>query len=249
MKNDGDPRQAVTPLASLWSAKKVNPANSHSTATGADPDATRTRRSPGSPSSRERGTAPTRRLGTAPRPSATRSSGPPKRWDDDLPGHDGDPRRRAERPVRRVAGPVEVQEREQGQAAAAERHDRDRAQGGGARRQRDRGDADDGSLARIDRVSQNVAIMPKPPRKIAVNAFTRPMSATAVPRPAHVHHAVITTANRKTGLMANRRVSRAASAVKMARPGGCGRPERERRGHDATSAAGSSSADPPRSSR
>jgi hypothetical protein len=35
-KNHGDPRQAVTPPASLWSAKKVNPANSRSTATGAE---------------------------------------------------------------------------------------------------------------------------------------------------------------------------------------------------------------------
>ena len=38
-----------------------------------------------------------------------------------------------------------------------------------------------GSLARIDRVSQNAAIMPNPPRKIAANAFTRSMSVTAVP--------------------------------------------------------------------
>ena len=58
------------------------------------------------------------------------------------------------------------------------------------------------------------------------------------------------TASRKTGLRANRRVSRAASAVKVAAPrGGCGRPERERRGHDATSPAVSGSGVPPRSSR
>ena len=75
------------------------------------------------------------------------------------------------------------------------------------------------SLARINRVSQYVAIMPNPPRKIAGYEFTVSMSAAVVPAPAHVVHAVIATANRKTGLRTNRRVSRAASAVKVARRG------------------------------
>src|SRR5450755_1435116 len=75
-----------------------------------------------------------------------------------------------------------------------------------------------GSLARIDRVSQNVAIMPNPPRKIAGYGFTVSISVTDALRPAHVVHAVITTANRKTGLTTNRRVSRAASATSVVRP-------------------------------
>ena len=38
-----------------------------------------------------------------------------------------------------------------------------------------------GSLARIDRVSQNAAIMPNPPRKIAGYVFTSSISVTVAP--------------------------------------------------------------------
>ena len=37
-----------------------------------------------------------------------------------------------------------------------------------------------GSLARIDRVSQNVAIMPNPPKKTAAIAFTPSISVTVL---------------------------------------------------------------------
>src|SRR5262245_29148904 len=70
-----------------------------------------------------------------------------------------------------------------------------------------------GSLARIDRVSPYVAIMPNPPRNIAEYGFTASISVTGVSGPAQSAYTVIATANRKTGLRANRRVSRAASAV------------------------------------
>jgi hypothetical protein len=74
-----------------------------------------------------------------------------------------------------------------------------------------------GSLARIDRVSQYVAIMPNPPRNIAGLPFTLSISVTDA-LGVHPVHAVITTANRKTGLTANRRISRAASATSVVRP-------------------------------
>src|SRR5712691_2207328 len=64
-----------------------------------------------------------------------------------------------------------------------------------------------GSLARIDRVSQYVAIMPNPPRKIAGYGFTVSISVAVVPGSVHLASAVIATANRKTGLRTNRRVS------------------------------------------
>src|SRR5215469_802864 len=74
-----------------------------------------------------------------------------------------------------------------------------------------------GSLARIDRVSQYVAIMPNPPRKIAGYGFTVSISMTVVPGP-DPQYAVIATATRKTGLRTNRRISRAASATNVIRP-------------------------------
>jgi hypothetical protein len=73
-----------------------------------------------------------------------------------------------------------------------------------------------GSPARSDRVSQNVAIMPNPPSKIAGFPFTLSISVTAE-LPVHVTHAVITAANKKTGLRTNRRISRMASAANVAR--------------------------------
>ena len=85
-----------------------------------------------------------------------------------------------------------------------------------------------GSLARIDRVSQYVAIMPSPPRKTAGYPFTLSISVVAPPPPVHVVHAVITTANRKTGLRTNRRVSRAASADERGPAGGGSGPARTR---------------------
>ena len=42
-----------------------------------------------------------------------------------------------------------------------------------------------GSLARIDRVSQYVAIMPNPPRKTAGYAFTLSISVIVPPAPVH----------------------------------------------------------------
>ena len=96
-----------------------------------------------------------------------------------------------------------------------------------------------GSLARIDRVSQYVAIMPNPPRKIAGYGFTVSISVTAAPA-AHVVHAVITTANRKTGLRTNRRSLPGGERDERGPAGGgFGPGGRERRGHDATSSAGS----------
>src|SRR6185437_2321363 len=78
-KNHGDPRQAVTPPASLWSAKKVNPANSRSTATGTesgcDPDTTVTRLTQLQKTRNSTNAAPGNRTQ---RPSATPSSGPPR---------------------------------------------------------------------------------------------------------------------------------------------------------------------------
>jgi hypothetical protein len=71
-----------------------------------------------------------------------------------------------------------------------------------------------GSLARIDRVSQYVAIMPNPPRNIAGLTFTLSISVTDA-LGVHPVRAVITTANRKTGSTANRRISRAASATSV----------------------------------
>ncbi len=76
-----------------------------------------------------------------------------------------------------------------------------------------------GSLSRMDRVSRYVAIMPNPPRKIHEYQFPVPTPVAGAFRSSHVVHAVIATANRKTGLRTNRRVSRAASAVKVARLG------------------------------
>src|SRR6266487_4728013 len=87
-----------------------------------------------------------------------------------------------------------------------------------------------GSLARIDRVSQYVAIMPNPPRKIAGYGFTVSISVTVVPGPAHSAYTVIATANRKTGLSTNRRISRAASAANVVRPAAVpGRPPADRK--------------------
>src|ERR1700749_19671 len=76
-----------------------------------------------------------------------------------------------------------------------------------------------GSLARIDRVSQNVAIMPNPPRKIAGYGLAVSISVCPASGPAHSANAVNATANRKTGLRTSRRVYRMASAVNVARPG------------------------------
>src|SRR6266704_2280813 len=75
-----------------------------------------------------------------------------------------------------------------------------------------------GSLARIDRVSQYVAIMPNPPREIAGYGLEVSISVT-VPGPARSANTMNATANRKTGLSTNRRVSRMASTVNVARPG------------------------------
>ena len=100
MKNHGDPRQAVTPPASLWSVKKANGANSRSTATGAesgcDYGQDRHQADPAGQDQEQH-----ERGAREPHPAA---QGDPEqraaeRWDDDLPDQDGDPRGWAERPV------------------------------------------------------------------------------------------------------------------------------------------------------
>src|SRR4051812_28464641 len=74
-----------------------------------------------------------------------------------------------------------------------------------------------GSLVRIDRVSQYVAIMPNPPRKIAGYGLTAKLRITSAWSDDAVHR-LISTANSRTGLTTNRRSSRAASATKVERP-------------------------------
>src|SRR6185312_462393 len=74
-----------------------------------------------------------------------------------------------------------------------------------------------GSLLRIDRVSQYVAIMPNPPRKIAGYGLTATLRTTSAWSDDAVHR-LISTANSRTGLTTNRRSSRAASATKVDRP-------------------------------
>src|ERR1700748_2147731 len=68
-----------------------------------------------------------------------------------------------------------------------------------------------GSLARIDRVSQYVAIMPNPPRKMAGYGLYVSISVTG-PGPDHSTNTVIAAAIRNTGLTSSLRVSRTASA-------------------------------------
>jgi hypothetical protein len=71
-----------------------------------------------------------------------------------------------------------------------------------------------GSLSRIERVSQYMTIIPKPPRKTAGYPTTSSISTTPAlsPVPMTTH---IPTANRKTGLTTNRRSSRAASGTNV----------------------------------
>src|SRR4029077_13557256 len=76
-----------------------------------------------------------------------------------------------------------------------------------------------GSLARIDRVSQYVAIMANPPREIAAYGLEVSISVCPASGPAHSANAMNATAARKTGLRTSRRVSRMASAGNVARPG------------------------------
>ena len=107
-----------------------------------------------------------------------------------------------------------------------------------------------GSLARIDRVSQYVAIMPNPPKKIAGYGLKVSISVCPVAGAAHSANTMNATANRKTGLRANRRVSRAASAANVARPGGvAGGAGASAVVMTASLPAVSGSGDPPRSSR
>jgi hypothetical protein len=76
-----------------------------------------------------------------------------------------------------------------------------------------------GQASAVDRVSQYVAIMPNPPRKIAGYGLAVSISVCPASGPAYSANTMNATANRKTGLRTNRRVSRMASAVNVARPG------------------------------
>ena len=107
-----------------------------------------------------------------------------------------------------------------------------------------------GSLARIDRVSQYVAIMPNPPRKTAGYPFTSSISVIAAPARDHAHphghhhgEQEDRVEDEPARLPGGERDER-GPAGRGSGPGG-----RERRGHDATSPAVSGSGDPPRSSR
>src|SRR5262249_61400729 len=75
-----------------------------------------------------------------------------------------------------------------------------------------------GSLAFIDGVSQNVAIMPNPPRKAASYPLMASTSGTLPPGSVIRIHVISPAPARKTGLTANRRISRAARAANAARP-------------------------------
>src|SRR5437868_12307894 len=68
-----------------------------------------------------------------------------------------------------------------------------------------------GSLARIDRVSQYVAIIPNPPMKIAGYGFTVLISVTLMPGPAHRAATLIARGNTHGWLRPRRRVARAAN--------------------------------------
>src|ERR1700750_1236477 len=79
-----------------------------------------------------------------------------------------------------------------------------------------------GSLARAAGVTQYVANVPTPPRKLAGYGLAVSISVSPASGPAHSAYTMSATANRKTGLRTNRRVSRTASAVKVGRPGAGG---------------------------
>ena len=107
-----------------------------------------------------------------------------------------------------------------------------------------------GSLARIDRVSQYVAIMPNPPKKIAGYGFDGvdlgDPGARAGPQRVHDERdgeQEDRVEGEPARLSGGERDERGPAAG-GSRPGG-----RERRGHDATSLAVSGSGVPPRSSR
>ena len=167
-KNHGDPRQAVTPPASLWSVKKANGANSRSTATGAesgcDRDRTVTRLTQPERTRNSTNAAPGNRTQ---RPSATPSSGPPSDGTTICPTRTAI---RADGLNAPYAGSLTGwkcrnasrarQPQPNGTIATAHR--------AAVRAGRVTGvTPTTGSLARIDRVSQNAASMPNPPRKIA----------------------------------------------------------------------------------
>ena len=90
-----------------------------------------------------------------------------------------------------------------------------------------------GSLSRMERVSQYIAIIPKPPKKTAGYPTTVSISTipSLSPVPINAH---IPTANRKTGLTTNRRNSRKASFPQRGTAGDRFRRGGQRRAHRAT---------------